>query len=272
MDSLRETALAARLRHPETGRSHPRVALAGVVDLWTEGRLVDWKTTSNPERTKHTVMVGYQMDVYAYLLRTVLGLPVDEIEVRIIPRPLLKFKAADASPQAYADRCKEWVRDKIENVVWRQSAAKQREMLAYMWETASIKDRRQNFSACHAFNTKCPYYHECTTGSEFLSGLVEKRVHDEFWSAKRIAIQDGLSLEWKRLLTWSSSSMLRDCGRKYAFRYERGLVGQADDSEALSVGKLFHSFMDGGEPQDELEPTMKAWGMAKAAREVFGGG
>ena len=53
-------------------------------------------------------------------------------------------------------------------------------------------------------------------------------------------------------------------------RWAHGLVGQAEDSEALSVGKLFHSFMDGAEPQDELEPTMKAWGMAKAAEEVFG--
>jgi len=281
-----EQLVTMPLINPDTGCPSRTFTYAGKVDMVTaDGILVDWKTTGDPLGFVQQTTLGCQVECYALAYEHMTGERLRGVEYRLVQRPSIRFCGKDASPEAYEQRCYDWLLEKphavIEHTAWitpsRLSYAR-----AWLWNSAKrILDCRNhdrwlmNETACHTWQRACPYLPLCmaeATGARVADVLqADYQPRDMQHEELGPDVLDSV-------LTYSSAKTLGMCERRYYWRHEaRWQPRVNEDGEALSIGSAFHALMDGQEPEAPLvlgadaahrqdEMLAKARAMARAAR------
>lgn len=254
-----EITVGMAIPNPETTGVSRTFRYAGKCDLiqqnpdgetWT---LVDWKTVSDIDQFVSRKTLGYQADLYALALgQQTPPVVVTQVEYRLIQSPSIKLCGKDASPEAYENRCLEWIladgsrmlTHYIEMGAHRYLAAK-----FWLWDTAQriLECRRRgayltNEHACWTWNRACPYLPLCTMhamGGDANALAAEQ--YEQKSSHPELDASDD-----RDLLTYSSASTFCLCEMKYYWRNERGLVKRSEDEagESAWTGSAMHEGMD----------------------------
>jgi hypothetical protein len=289
---LREHAIHATIASPTTGEASPHFTFFGIIDSYRDGVLEDYKTTQDPREYAQEQALSPQLGLYAAALEEN-GFPVLSIRYRLLQRPLLRLKK-NQTPREYIDE----IRDRClepgnsldqEQPITTQIVETAREIASEV--ATRILDLRArgtwlpNRSACHKFGRPCEFLPLCLAAQNGgdIDALISEayRIRDE-GRADRRARREPDQLSFSGIDTFTT------CERLFYWRYDRNLKAtREEDSEPMEVGKSFHFFLEAGEcepdewiysqalPAEGQEPdprTLKAAGMALAARKLWFGG
>ncbi len=254
----RELHVSMAVRNPHTGYPSRSFRFAGKVDHlipMADGRswvLVDYKCTTDPTRFIAQKALGYQADLYAMALEP--QRMVEAIEFRIIEIPAIKFCSKDADAQAYQDRCYEWLMQpgKMVTHSLMLSGNRQRAAQQWLWDVSKrILDCRlrgtwlYNENACYTWNRPCEFLPLCTVEAE---GRDVNWVMQDYEKHDR---HEELKSDDRDILTYSSSSTMALCEKRYFWRYECALRQVRESySGSLWMGSAVHpaleAFASGG--------------------------
>lgn len=92
-----ETVLSMPIKNPETGASSRSFRFMGKTDRREGPKVIDWKGVDNPARFIQQCRIGFQAEVYALAWWELHGVPIQEIEYRLITRPTIKYKTPNRS-------------------------------------------------------------------------------------------------------------------------------------------------------------------------------
>lgn len=86
-----ETIVSMPILNPETWAPSRTFRYMGKIDLVEGRKIVDWKGVDNPAQFIARRRIGFQAELYALALLAEHGVELDEIEYRLIQRPLLQY-------------------------------------------------------------------------------------------------------------------------------------------------------------------------------------
>jgi hypothetical protein len=253
-----ETIVRRPITNPATGAKSRTFEFAGkidVVDVDKYGRccIRDWKTCSNAQQTKRQKMLSFQSDLYACAIEDG-GIKVDYADFCLIERPTIKlcskdFKPGtkDLDPEAYEERCMEWLSQEGKLDGFRIPFTPDRRLSArqWIWDISQqiLEARRNqrylpNESACYCYQRECPYMNLCFAKVQGFD--VNAVVSEEYQIANLHPELEGLETA-DNVLSYSSASTFCLCQAKYFWRYEAALKPkQVEESEALTNGINVH--------------------------------
>ncbi len=173
---LTECSFEIPLVNPETGGKSRSFMYAGKWDGVAGSRLVDWKTTADPDKFILEKRLGYQFAGYAAGLGAQ-GLPIHLAEYRLVTRPTIRLKDANRSrkvnqtPDEYEAECLAWLdadpgRLREEIVYLHPGAINGWRWWAWEASKAILEARRynrwtRNIHACNAWRRECEYLPLC---------------------------------------------------------------------------------------------------------------
>lgn len=241
------------LRNPSTGRSSTKFWYAGAVDRIEERRIVDWKSSSDPASFSAKKSVGFQPDCYALALRR-MGYVIDEYEYRVIQTPAIKLCAKDATPEAYEERCLEWLSKPGRAISITGPITDETVYQAECWLWA-VKERIQlarktgsrltNESACDSFGSLCPYVKLCAAAK---AGDDVASLAAQFFAQKGVTHAElnlPSHVDQKNVITYSAAAKFSLCEQRHYWGYELGLELPGEEtSQALYIGSAMHKGLE----------------------------
>lgn len=263
-----ERLVSMAIRNPDTGCPSRSFRYFGRVDLIADGHtVIDWKTTSDPAADIQKLTIGYQAECYFLALQAA-GLAVDCIEYRFIQKPGIKLCGKDATPDAYRERCIEWLRGTqgalmTHNVFLNPSRLEAAQ--AWLWQASKrvLECRRTgnwfcNQHACKTWGRACEYLPLCTAKSLGTDAnyIIATQYED---SPPRYTDPHGLTP-----IAFSTAGTLGMCERRYYWREECHLKPIREDTgDALFIGSASHVgldtlFAEGG-TVDKARAAIVAW-------------
>lgn len=249
-----EKLVLLSLRNPATGRGSTKFKYAGAVDLIKGTRVIDWKSTSNPDNFMAKKEVGFQPECYALALKR-MGYDIDEYEYRVIQTPSIRFSGKDVNAAAYEDRCVEWIKSKpngVQSIIqpFTEESLKQAEEWLWAVSRRVMLARKTgsyltNETACDSYGKQCPYLPLCRAAKngDSVGGAitaefeVKKKTHSE------LELPPGTSE--KDVLTYSSSAKFSLCEQRYYWGNVLALERKGEStSDALYIGSAMHAGLE----------------------------
>ena len=248
-----ESVVSLPVINPETGGVSRSFRYMGKVDRVDGRRLIDWKSTSDPDRFIREKRIGLQPYLYALALQAA-GIEIDEIEYRLVTVPTIRLcgkdeKAAVEQPEPpeyfYEKRCIEWLESNPMNLrehVLILNPGRIDKARQLLWDCGKrVLDCRQratwlpNEFACFTWNQPCEYIGLC----ELIADGVDHAptINAEFESCDR---HPEIKQNDRSVLTASSIALLRLCEAKYFWHYELGIRPRLDYFEARWIGSAMH--------------------------------
>lgn len=249
-----ESIVSLPVINPETGKASRTFRFAGKLDLGEGAKLSDYKSAKDPARFVKQQVIGFQLEFYAMAVRKA-GRWVSEVEYRVIAVPGIKLCGKDADPQAYEQRCFEWLMDpeypnRMMSHPFVLTDGRIKQAQGFMWECSKriLENRRNdrwlpNPGACFAWERPCEYLPLCELVSS--STATEDTVQRDYEEIHNFHPELGEAGADSGLLTHSSMSMLVLCEMKYFWRHEVGVRKRRDYVESLWLGSAMHAGMEG---------------------------
>jgi hypothetical protein len=281
-----EHVVVMPVRNPLTGWKSRGFVYAGRIDESVIGRIVDYKSTTDPHQFIDKVSISFQTDLYRMAEMFMGNELVHECEYRLISVPGIKFvEKKDGGWAGYEERCFNWLNDpeypdRLMSHVVPINPAREETAKHYLWDCcARIRLCRRtgiwmpNENACHCWNKRCPYLQLCqlTINDDDVAWAIEQDyeaipAHPELGE---IEIPTG-----KQIVSYSSCATLTLCEMKYYWRHEQCLQRKATYDSAPWLGSAMHAgiaaFRTGGYEAavaaiDEWEQGNPAFGEAADA-------
>lgn len=241
-----ERVVSLPVINPATGWPSRTFEWRGKIDIVDGGRVIDWKSCRDPQRTIKTKALSYQVELYALACEHE-GIPINEVVYRLITVPSIKFCGKDADASAYEDRCYEWLLEPgrmVEHPFMVNRAALDAAR-RWLWDTTRRQRQNQlsgvwlpNEHACFQWERECEYFPMC----EAWKNGTDPNLRDNYDKVdnRHPELGDDARFAKRQVVTYSSLSLLTTCERKHYYKYELGLRKKREDSESLWVGSAMH--------------------------------
>lgn len=251
MSTQTEQIVSMPITNPATRGTSRTFEYRGKVDRIEGGRLVDWKSVSDPQDFLNSRAVGYQGELYTLALAHC-GIQIMEIAYRLVKRPTIKFCGKDKTADDYEARCVEWLRTTdgaITETVLLINRARLEQARQWLWNISQrlLQCRRSgcwltNENACQFYSRNCEFLPICLCQSQ--GGDVEWIIGEQYEPREIHEELDDVPAE-KDVITYSSATKFTLCEARYYFQHERKIGPKSEvTATARWTGSAFHVGMD----------------------------
>jgi hypothetical protein len=284
-ETASERIVAMPVYNPDSAGQSRTFLFRGKLDRLEDDVIVDWKTTSDPLAFIRQSMIGFQPELYALALLEE-GIQGRGIMYRLLKTPTIRLCSKDATPEAYEDRCVEWLRTTEYALVEHDrmfNPSRMDEARRWLWQVSKriVECRAKgqwltNEHACTKWQRECEYLPLCLCHCE--GGNVGSMIDEQY---EPRLVHEELETGDKDVISYSSASLMTLCERRYSFRYEHGIRAKREEtSGAAYLGSVVHVgldalFTDGLEAARtaintwvDANPVIGADACAKQAQEV----